>query len=198
MNRSAHNAFLLGLLLSLWSGLLHAEKADRDKPMRLESDSVFIDDAEQTSVFEGKVELTQGSLRIQAEKIVVKQDAQGYKRCIATGKTASFRQKHEGSDEIMEGYGERIEYDTRAETVDFFGQARVKRAQDDLKGDHIAYSTRTEVFRVSGDPDSADDPNKGRVHAVIQPKAAEPATAPVTKDAPLTIQPSSTLSKPKP
>lgn len=198
MNRSANSAALLGLLFLAWSGLLQAESADRNKPIHLESDRVFIDDVQQISVFEGKVKLTQGTLTIHADKIVVTQDRLGYKHCTATGKTASFRQKHEGTDEYMEGYGERIEYDTRAETVDFFGQARVKREQDDVKGDHISYSTRTEVFQVSGDPDKAEGPNKGRVHAVIQPKSKEPAAPPAPKDAPLTIQPSSTLSNPKP
>jgi lipopolysaccharide export system protein LptA len=198
MNRSATSAALFGLLFLAWSGLLQAESADRNKPIHLESDRVFIDDVQQISVFEGKVKLTQGTLTIHADKIVVTQDRLGYKHCTATGKTASFRQKHEGTDEYMEGYGERIEYDTRAETVDFFGQARVKRDLDDVKGDHISYSTRTEVFQVSGDPAKADGPNKGRVHAVIQPKSAEPTSPPAPKDAPLTIQPSATLSNPKP
>ena len=198
MSRSVTSPLLLAALAVLWCGPSHAEKADRDKPIHIEADSVFIDDAKQTSLFEGKVELTQGTLRIEGEKIVVQQDAQGYKHCTATGKTASFRQRHEGSDELMEGYGERIEYDTRAETVDFLGQARVKRARDDLKGDHIAYSTRTEMFQVSGDPNATDDPEKGRVHAVIQPKSATSANAPATKNAPLTIQASPTLSQPKP
>jgi lipopolysaccharide export system protein LptA len=198
MNRSLTSAALFSLLLLIWSNLLHAENADRDKPIHLESDRVVIDDVKQTSVFEGQVELNQGTLRIQAEKIVLTQDKQGYKRCIATGRLASFRQKHEGTDEYMEGYGERIEYDTRAETVDFFLQARVKREQDDVKGDHIAYSTRTEVFQVSGDPSHANDPDKGRVHAVIQPKNKEISNSPAQKDVPLTIQSSPTLSKHKP
>jgi lipopolysaccharide export system protein LptA len=198
MNRFLNSAVLCGLLLLAWSGVLRAENADRDKPIHLESDRVFIDDAKQTSLFEGKVELNQGTLRIQADKIVLTQDKQGYKHCTATGKLASFRQKHEGSDEYMEGYGERIEYDTRAETVDFFGNARVKRAQDDVQGDHIAYSTRTEVFQVSGDPSHADDPDRGRVHAVIQPKNKGTSGSSAQKGAPLTIQPSTTLSKHKP
>ncbi len=199
MSRSANkHVVLCSLLLLSWSGLGLAENADRDKPIHLESDRVLVDDVKQTSVFEGKVELIQGTLVIRAEKIVLTQDKQGYKHCTATGKLASFRQKHEGTDEYMEGYGERIEYDTRAETVDFFVNARVKREQDDVQGDHISYSTRTEMFQVSGDPEHADDPDKGRVHAVIQPKSNAPANSPASKDAPLTIQPSSTLSKPKP
>lgn len=195
MNLSSASTALCSLLLLAWSSQLYAENADRDKPIHLESDRVVIDDVKQTSVFEGGVELTQGTLRIQAEKVVLTQDRQGYKHCTATGKPASFRQKHEGTDEYMEGYGERIEYDTRAETVDFYVQARVKRDQDDVQGDHIAYSTRTEVFQVSGDPGMANDSNKGRVHAVIQPKTQATSGSNAQKNAPLTIQSSPTLSK---
>jgi len=198
MNRSAISPVLCCVIFLSWSALSRAENADHDKPIHLESDRVTIDDVKQTSVFEGKVELTQGTLNIRAERIVLTQDKQGYKHCTATGKLASFRQKHEGTDEYMEGYGERIEYDTRAENVDFFGQARVKREQDDVQGDHIAYSTRTEVFQVSGAVNNASDPNQGRVHAVIQPKSKEPANSSARKDAPFSIQPSSTLSKQKP
>lgn len=199
MNRSPiNNALLFGLLLLSWSASPRAENADHDKPIHLESDRVFIDDVKQTSEFEGEVKLMQGTLNIQAEKIVLTQDKQGLKHCTATGHPASFRQKHEGSEEYIEGYGERIEYDTRREAVDFYGQARVKRGLDDVQGDHIAYSTRTEAFQVSGDPDNADGPNKGRVHAVIQPKSQETPGDSAAKDAPLTIQSSPALSKQKP
>jgi lipopolysaccharide export system protein LptA len=198
MNLSRANASLCGLMLLVWSSLLYAENADRTKPIHLESDRVVIDDVKQTSVFEGQVELTQGTLRIQANEIILTQDKDGFKHCTATGKPASFRQKHEGTDEYMEGYGERIEYDTRSETVDFYVHARVKRGQDDVQGDHIAYSTRTEVFEVNGDPALADDPNKGRVHAVIQPRTDTSTGNNAKKNAPLTIQSSPTLSKQKP
>ncbi len=198
MNLSLNSLVWCSLLLLACSGTLHAENADREKPIHLESDSVVVDDITQTSVFEGNVQLTQGTLQIEAAKIVLTQDKQGYKHCTATGKLAHFRQKHEGTGEYMEGYGERIVYDTRTEAVDFFVQARVKRNQDDVQGDHIAYSTRTEIFQVSGDPNNINDPNKGRVHAVIQPKSKEDAASPAQKDAPLTIQSSPTLSKQKP
>jgi len=198
MNLSLNNLVLCSLLLLAWSGTVRAENADREKPIHLESDSVVVDDITQTSVFEGNVQLTQGTLQIEAAKIVLTQDKQGYKHCTATGKLAHFRQKHEGTGEYMEGYGERIEYDTRIETVDFFVQARVKRNQDDVQGDHIAYSTRTEIFQVSGDPNNVNDPNKGRVHAVIQPKNKETSGSPAQNSAPLTIQSSPTLSKQKP
>jgi lipopolysaccharide export system protein LptA len=166
-------ALLLGIVLLGGLGSAHAEKADRDKPIYITSDRVNVDDAKHISTFEGKVELTQGTLRVIAEKIVVTEDAEGYKFCVATGHVASFRQKRDEADEYVEGYGERIEYDARKETVDFYVKARVKREQDDVRGDHITYSTLTEIFHVSGTP------NSGRVHATIQPKNKTPqATQP--------------------
>jgi lipopolysaccharide export system protein LptA len=108
--------------------------------------------------------LTQGSLRFTAEKLVVTEDAAGNQFCVATGRLATFKQKREDTNEYVEGYGERIEYNTLTETVNLFTQARVKRDQDDVRGDHITYSTQTEIFHVSGRP------NTGRVRATIQPK----------------------------
>lgn len=195
MNQYVNNFLLLGLPFLVWSSLLHAENADRERPIHLESDVVVVDNVNQTSVFEGKVELTQGTLRILAEKIVLTQDKEGYKHCTATGKLASFRQKQEGSNDYMEGYGERIEYDTRTETVDFFEQARIKREGDDVRGDHITYNTKTEVFQVSGSTGNANSPNQGRAHAVIQTKRKEPAGKPSSSESAPVMQPSSTLSK---
>lgn len=195
MIRSVVSTVLSGLLLLSASGLLHAEIADRDKPIHMESDRVAIDNPKQESEFEGKVRFTQGTLSIAAEKLVARQDQQGYKHCTANGQPASFRQKHEGADGYIEGYGERIEYDTRAETIDLFGQARVKREQDDVQGNHIHYNTRTEVFQVVGETGmNAGSTNDGRVHAVLQPKKENGIkSAPANTDT-LTIRPSSTLS----
>ncbi len=185
---------VLCALLMLW-GTAHAERADRNKPIHLEANRVVMDDAKQVSIFEGRVQLTQGTLFIQAEKIVVSEDAQGYQHLTATGVPARFRQRYEGSDDYAEGEGERIEYDTRAETVNFYGQARVKRGLDEVSGAQITYSTKTEVFEVQGKPADNEAPStNSRVRAVIQPKS-KPAE---TGQEPLIIQPSSTLSPSKP
>ena len=165
-------ALLLGTLLISCVCAAHAEKLDRDKPINIVSDRMNLDDASHVSTFEGKVELTQGTLRVIAEKLVVTEDPAGNKFCVATGHLASFRQKREAVNEYVEGYGERIEYSTKTETVNFYVRARVKRGQDDVRGDHITYSTQTEVFHVSGRPES------GRVRATIQPKNKDAAETP--------------------
>lgn len=174
---------LLATSLSLCAPACFAEHADRDKPLLLEADQVLIDDMHKTSTFTGNVRLVQGTMLIRGDKIEVLKNSDGFQQAKAYGNTASFRQKREGSDEYLEGYGERIEYDTRTGTVDFYGQARVKRELDEVRGDHITYSMKTETFQVSGGASSVNTPPK-RVRAVLQPRPKSDVLAPSSQGAP--------------
>lgn len=194
MNRPIRSLLLLLLFCQMQSAV--AERSDRDKPIHLEADQVVIDDARQLRRFEGRVQLIQGTLNIHADRIEVREDAEGYQYLIASGRPAQFRQRYEGSDDYAEGSAERIEYDTRAETVDFYDRARVKRGKDEVQGARITYSTKTEVFKASGDQ-AAQKPGNKRVRAVLQPKR-EPTPESAVQDIPLSIQPSETLSPTNP
>ena len=113
------NSLLLLLVALVFSSAALAEKADRNKPMNVESDTLRYDDLKQTSVFSGKVVLTKGTILIRGAKIDVRQDPEGYQFGLITaepGKLAFFRQKREGLDEFIEGEAETIEYDSRADT----------------------------------------------------------------------------------
>ena len=156
----------------------YAERADRTKPVNLEADRVTVEEAKQTATFEGNVILTQGTLTIRGERMIVQQDADGFKYGAAYGNLASFRQKREGIDEYIEGYAERIEYDSKADKLQMFNRAYLKKGNDDVRGNYISYDAASEFFRVVGGGKQAATPSnpEGRVRAVIQPKAkGEPA-----------------------
>jgi lipopolysaccharide export system protein LptA len=195
MKKSSINYSFVLLFLAMGCNPSYAERADRNKPVHLEADHVSIDDAKQISTFEGKVLLTQGTMAIQGDKVIVVQDKNGFSHGTATGEFASFRQKREGFDEYLEGYGQRIEYNTQTETVDFYGQARMIRRQDEVRGDHITYNSRTEIFQVQSDSSQPADVSsgKGRVHVTLQPK---PNVSPAPSE-PVTITPLDQLSQPK-
>lgn len=169
----------------------HAERADRDKPVNLESDRMNADDVKKTSVFEGRVVLTQGTMVIRADRLTVRQDNQGFQFGTAVGNLATFRQKREGFEEIIEGEAERIEYDSRAERVEFFNRARLRRdCGDDVLGNFISYDAKTEQFSVQSDMGAAANKDD-RVRAIIMPRSqqpGQPAKSPcspqVTKPAP--------------
>ena len=166
------------LALTLLAGLMLlpaatlAEKNDRQKPVTVESDRVTVDDARQLSVFEGNVVLTQGTMLIRGDRMEVRQDKEGFRQGTVWGKRAYFRQKREGTDEIMEGWAERVEYDNRAEKVQLFTRAALKRGNDEVSGDYISYDATTEFFQVIGGGAKAASTNnpQGRVRTVLQPK----------------------------
>jgi lipopolysaccharide export system protein LptA len=154
-----------------------AERADRNQPVNIESDSMVADDAKKIATFEGKVVLTQGTLTIRGDKIVVHQDNDGFKSGVATGNPATFRQKRDGSNEYFEGEASRIEYDGKVDRVELFDNARLHRdGGDDVRGSYISYDAKTEYFTVKSGGDTLEN-GEGRVRAVLMPKAAEtPAT----------------------
>lgn len=178
-NKSATTHFLLAGCLLLAALPAFAEKADRNKPVNLEADTVVMDDVKQISTYQGNVILTQGTLEIHGDKMVVKQGAEGFEQGTVYGKPASFKQKRDGLDEYIEGFAERIEYDARADKAQLFTRARMKRNQDDVRGNYISYDAKTEFFQVIGGNKEAGAP-AGRVRAVIQPKSkpADSATPP--------------------
>jgi lipopolysaccharide export system protein LptA len=154
------------------AGPAQAERADRTKPINLESDRMQVDDAQKTSVFEGRVVMTQGTLSIHADKVTVRQDKEGHQYGSASGNPATFRQKREGAEEFIEGEAERIEYNGKLDKVEFFNRARLKREPaDEVRGNYISYDSRTEYFTVTGGAGpTASGSSAGRVHAVIQPR----------------------------
>src|SRR5262245_17281887 len=86
------------LLLALWGTLARAEKADKDQPTHIEANRMSSDDARRISIFEGNVVLTKGTVLVRADRIVVRQDADGFQFATATGKPVRFRQKGEPKD----------------------------------------------------------------------------------------------------
>ena len=178
--RGRAGAILLALLLCLPLAPVSADKGDREKPINIEADRVQVDDVKQESVFTGNVQITQGTLIIRGDRVIVRQDKQGFNYGNAFGGPkgqAYFRQKRDGVDEYVEGWADRIEYDGRKEIVQFFTRARLLRGADEVRGDYMLYEMQTEVFRVVGGGKGVATGNnpEGRVRAVIQPKPKEDA-----------------------
>jgi len=169
-------------LLSLASVQSHAERADRGKPVNIEADRVTVDDKNKIHIFEGHVVLTQGTLTIRSDKLVVSQDLEGYQRGIATGGDgglARFRQKREGKNEWVEGEGERIEHDARSELSQFFQRGRVKTGEDEVRGQYIQFNGLTETYLVTNGPNATTVPSQqGRVQVTIQPKKKDAPAKP--------------------
>jgi len=194
--------FLMATLL-LGAGTVSAERADRNKPMNIESDALRYDDLKQISVFTGRVVLTKGTILIRGARMEVRQDTSGNQFGVVMaepGKLAFFRQKREGLDEFIEGEGEVIEYDGRADTVKFTTRAQLRRYRgvtlgDEFTGAVIVYNNTTDVFSIDGGVAQASaGASKGRVRAMLTPTPeAEPLAKPNAAGLPSPVLRSTTI-----
>lgn len=160
-----------------------AEKADRNKPIEMTAASGTSDLANNVQTLEGAVVLTQGTMRMTAERMRVKRDAQDriFAELFGTPMAQiTFREKREGFDDFMEGSADRAEFDDRTNTIKLFGRARLKNGGDELAGEYIYYNSVSEVVQALGripEPGDAKRPaeqgaaaSSQRVRIVIQPR----------------------------
>jgi lipopolysaccharide export system protein LptA len=182
--------FALALLLVTAPPAL-AEKADRGKPLTIEADQPgTLDMVKQVVVFNGNVVVAQGTMAIRAERVEVRERADGYRSATAVGhngKPASFKQKRDVADEWIEGSADRIEYDSRGDVVRFAGNAQVRRLRggapaDQITGALITYDSGNETFSVQGSApaaagSAASGAGSGRIKIELAPRPEKPDAA---------------------
>ena len=146
------------LALSLLSGLTLAEKADRDKPLILNADSVSINEVEQKYKLQGDILLIKGSIVVTGDQGDILVDPEGYQFIEVKGDAkslATFRQRREGlANEFMQGIGRDVTYNGKQEVLILLGDASMKRLlnmqmRDHLRGGKIEYRDDTQEYRVS-------------------------------------------------
>jgi lipopolysaccharide export system protein LptA len=157
------------LLLALAAAGARAEQADSTKPTQIEANRMHADDARRMNIFEGNVVVTRGTLNIRADRIVVRQDADGFQYATATGNPVRFRQRQdpkppETEGVWLEGEAKRIELNEKTGKLELFDSARVNRGGDEVTGNYILVDQRSDFFTVT------PGKGEGRVRATLAPK----------------------------
>lgn len=205
--KTSYASPLLALSLALSCLPAAAERADRDRPMNIEADALRYDDPKQTSTFTGRVVVTKGTIVMRGARLEVRQDAEGRQFGTLTGEPgqrAFFRQKRDAPDEYIEGEGEVIDYDGRADNVRFTRRAELRRYRgatlnDEITGSVIVYDNRTEVFtvdgavRAAGSASTAAPAPGSRVRAMLTPRPAASAPGAAAVSPAPALRPSGTL-----
>ena len=182
-----------------------AERADRSKPMSIESNGAkpdVVDLNKHSAVFTGNVVITQGTLQIHADRVEVSEDPNGERLGFAFGSPgtpARFRQKRDRPDEWSEGDAQRIEYDSAANRVRFIGDAHLRMLRGDTVTDTasaalITYDTAADTIALNGGGRGAESGASspaagGRTTVVFTPRAASAGAATPPPPKPLELPP---------
>ena len=100
----------LPLLALLLNASAFAEKADREKPMNIVADHCLAEQKTQQTVCTGNVVVTQGTMVMRADKVTMRQDAEGKQFAKGDGRPVRFKQKLD-SGEMLDAESLSFDYD---------------------------------------------------------------------------------------
>jgi lipopolysaccharide export system protein LptA len=138
--------------------------------MNLEADSVSIDEGSGVSLYEGNVVVTQGSLKLWADRLWIHRRDGKTQKFISEGKPTRFRQLTDDQQEIR-GRALRAEFYVDRDELLLFDEAVLEQGADQFHSDRIVYNRVTSQVRAG-----ASAEGKQRVRAVIEPSQSSEET----------------------
>ncbi len=155
---------LFSVWFAVWATPALALKGDADQPIHIEGDDAQIDQANETIVYTGSVEVVQGSLRVNGDRMVVKVSGDQVERITTLGAPATYRQQLEDDEGEVEAYADSIIYHTSEERIYLNGKATLEQQGNKLSGESIRYDI------VNGKVDASTGNKNGRVRMQLDPK----------------------------
>lgn len=147
-------ARLLLLLSSALAVPALALPEDRDQPIEIRAEQVEFDDESGIAVYEGAVQLDQGTLRVLAHRLTIHTRDQSVTRIVAegipNGEPARYRQIPEVDAAPIEAHARTITYLAAEQRVELEGSAHLRQQDDTFAGDRIAYDIRDRRIAASG------------------------------------------------
>ena len=150
--------------LLLTAGAADARRSDRDQPMDIDAgrQEGSLDESTPT-VLSGGVVITQGSLRVDAERAEVTLRGGEPLRVVLTGSPATMSQEMD-SGERMTARANRIDHDLAEDIMVMTGDAVVERPQGTMRSQRIVYNMQTERVEAGGG-------EAGRVKLRLEPRS---------------------------
>ncbi len=182
---------IAAVILTHAPGIAFSEKADREKEMDISSKYGLYEGTKETNVkkLEGDVLIERGTMRITAERAIVKDTVEGMFAELF-GKSAgpiTFRQKREGENDFVEASADRAEYDDSTGTIKLFSKVRFKSGGDLMESEYMVYNTVSEKMELRNQipgTKSTAAADEGRVVFKVQPRT-QTATPPIDGKTPV-------------
>lgn len=167
-NSRNSNRYRYFIACSLWvfSVSCYALASDADQPIHIEGDDAEIDQNNETIVYTGSVEVVQGTLRVQGDRMVVKIKGDQVERITTIGAPARYQQELEDDQGVVHAHADSIIYHTAAERIYLNGKASLIQQGNELEGESIRYDI------VNGKVDASAGDKPGRVRMQLDPQTA--------------------------
>ncbi len=160
---------LAALWLLCWSaGSVLALEEDSEQPVYIEANSAYYDKKTDQSTYTGKVILIQGSLHLNADKLVAYSPGGKVDKVIAYGNPVRFRQQPKPDAEEMRGESKQAEYYLERKYIVLIGDAVVWQGKNEYASDRIEYDQIKDIVKAG----EASSDTK-RVKIILHPKTEQ-------------------------
>lgn len=137
---------------------------DSEKPVNIDSANQSLDLQGNIATFTGNVIVTQGSIKITADKVVVTRPGGDSKKITvdAWGNPATFYQMQDNNKPVQ-GHASKMHYELASDRIELSGNAYIEQLDSNVKSDRITYLVKEQKMQAYSD-------NKGkRVTTILVP-----------------------------
>ena len=165
---SATKSSLAGIIsLVLCSSASWALDSDGQQPINLEADRAELDDQKGISTYSGRVTLTQGTLELKGDQLIIR-SVNGEPQLITTiGKPGKFKQRPQDKPDDVVATATTIKYDVAEEKIFLDGNALLVQGNQRFSGAHITYDMPADKVKAMG---AVGGESGGRVHMTLPGK----------------------------
>ena len=139
----------------------YALRGDTDQPINIDSGSQSLDMDNNVVIFTDNVLITQGSIRITANRVTITRQ-EGKKETIeASGSPVTFQQTLDNGKPVN-GKASNVHYDLGSEFLTLIGNAELKQLDSFIKAERITYDVKKQQLKATSS-------GKSRVKTVLIP-----------------------------
>lgn len=128
-----------------------ALSSDRNQAITIHSDTAERDELKGTTTYAGNVVMQQGSMRIEADSVVILNEKNKVIQIVATGNPARYQQKPSEDEGLVVAQAKRLEYNIAQDTLHMIDNASLQQEGTSLSGNRIDYDVKKSVVKAGGD-----------------------------------------------
>ncbi|KZZ50406.1 hypothetical protein A3759_16895 [Thalassolituus sp. HI0120] len=176
MYRNNFHAFVV-VVLALLAAAAQGLPEDAKEEITILSDSAELDRKSGIYIYKGNVVLTQGTLRIESDRLMIIRSGNVLEKAVAEGNPARFQQQISIDQGLTHAQGDRIDYFAVRKKVHITGDGRMQQEGNEFNGETIIYDIANKTVRAKStqadDVGAEVDPQQ-RIKVVIQPEKEQP------------------------
>jgi len=145
---------------------------DDEQPVYITADSLDIQDQTGISLYQGNVEITQGSLTLNGDSIQIKHPDRAIQSIKVIGQQAKFKRFDPENQSWVNGQADNIFYNAQEKTILLVGNAKVEQAGKHLiTGPKLNYDMQNKTLKAQSTPEE-----QKRISVTLMPAIKEAST----------------------